>query len=262
METSPQRAAQPPNCGDGADNARYQHRCRQDREDIDVHTARLRRAAGRLLALVPAVRRSQRQVTPYARYWAERSQLAGEQRQRGEPAWVVLGDSTAQGIGASCPERGWVGRVAAELPGWLVVNVSRSGARTASVTAEQLPAALAVAAPALLTVVIGGNDLLHSDPARWLAELVRLLAQLPPGSVVATPPRGLRERHARAAAAVIRGEAARRELRVADLWAATGPPYRGLFADGLHPNDLGYRRWADVLGPAVVPAAAALLARS
>lgn len=226
-----------------------------------MHTPRLRCAADLLLTLVPAVRRSQRQVTPYARYWAERTRLANERRQPGEPAWVVLGDSTAQGIGASAPERGWVGRVAAELPGWAVVNLSRSGARTESVLTEQLPAGLAVEAPALLTVVIGGNDLLHSDPARWLAELVRLLAQLPAGSVVATPPRGLRERHARAAAGVIRSEAARHELRVADLWAATGPPYRGLFADGLHPNDLGYRRWAEVLGGAVVPAAAARLTR-
>lgn len=148
-----------------------------------MHSPRLRRAAGRLLALVPAVRRSLRQVTPYAPYRAQRSQLAGEQRQRGEPAWVVLADSTAQGIGASAPERGWFGRVAEEPPGWVVVNLSQSGARTAS---------------------------------------------------------------------VIRGEAA---LRVADLWTATGPPYRGLFADGLHPNDGGCRRWADALGPAVVPVA-------
>lgn len=41
---------------------------------------------------------------------------------------------------------------------------------------------------------------------------------------------------------------------VADLWATTGPPWRGQFADDwFHPNDEGYRRWADAMVAAVRP---------
>ena len=30
-----------------------------------------------------------------------------------------------------------------------------------------------------------------------------------------------------------------------------GPPYRGLYADGFHPNDRGYLQWADALSEAL-----------
>lgn len=39
---------------------------------------------------------------------------------------------------------------------------------------------------------------------------------------------------------------------MADLWATTGPPYRGKFAsDGFHPNARGYRDWADAFAEAL-----------
>jgi lysophospholipase L1-like esterase len=41
---------------------------------------------------------------------------------------------------------------------------------------------------------------------------------------------------------------------VADVWAHTGPPYRGLYFDGLHPNDRGYLQWADAVEEAVAEA--------
>ena len=40
-------------------------------------------------------------------------------------------------------------------------------------------------------------------------------------------------------------------LRLADLWAHTGPPCKGLYADGFHPNDKGYRQWADAVAEAL-----------
>ena len=48
------------------------------------------------------------------------------------PLWVVLGDSTAQGLGALSPEGGYVGQVLAELrlrtgQPWRVLNLSTSG---------------------------------------------------------------------------------------------------------------------------------------
>jgi len=49
------------------------------------------------------------------------------------PLWVVLGDSTAQGLGAPSPEGGYVGQALAELrlrtgQRWRVLNLSTSGA--------------------------------------------------------------------------------------------------------------------------------------
>src|SRR5260370_15886356 len=47
------------------------------------------------------------------------------------PLWVVLGDSTAQGLGAPSPEGGYVGQVLAELRRatglpWRLLNLSTS----------------------------------------------------------------------------------------------------------------------------------------
>jgi hypothetical protein len=49
------------------------------------------------------------------------------------PLWVVLGDSTAQGLGAPSPDGGYVGQALAELRlrtglRWRVLNLSVSGA--------------------------------------------------------------------------------------------------------------------------------------
>ncbi len=59
------------------------------------------------------------------------------------PLWVVLGDSTAQGLGASSPLHGYVGQVLNALrrtgTPWRVLNLSRSGAQTRHVLDDQLP---------------------------------------------------------------------------------------------------------------------------
>ncbi|MDQ3151126.1 MAG: SGNH/GDSL hydrolase family protein, partial [Actinomycetota bacterium] len=50
-----------------------------------------------------------RNVAPYRRYWLRRAEEPGELR------YVALGDSLTQGIGASRPERGYVGLIADAL---------------------------------------------------------------------------------------------------------------------------------------------------
>jgi hypothetical protein len=44
----------------------------------------------------------------WRRYWEESNERA---RSAEGPLWVALGDSTAQGIGASTPDRGYVGQL-------------------------------------------------------------------------------------------------------------------------------------------------------
>src|SRR5580765_4877637 len=53
----------------------------------------------------------------FARHWqAHNDQVLGSLGSRSaEPLWVVLGDSTAQGLGAHSPDGGYVGQVLAEL---------------------------------------------------------------------------------------------------------------------------------------------------
>lgn len=204
--------------------------------------------AGRL----PGAAERREQVLAYRAWWDIANEVALAAT---GPRWVALGDSASQGIGASRPERGWVGVVLDRLrverdPSWQVVNLSVTGARVADVLTHQLPALGALPGPrsALVTCLIGGNDLLRARGDTFLAGLARLLGAVPEGTVVATMPRGVREKLALRANALVTEIAAGRDLAVADLWARTGPPWKGRYgADQFHPSDLGHIDWADAV---------------
>ena len=205
-----------------------------------------------VLGRLSPFRRTAAQVDAYAAAWSAANETA---RGAAGPLWVVLGDSAAQGVGASTHLSGYVGVVLGRLQDadgrpWRVLNLSRSGARTREVVDVQWPAASGLGAD-LVTAVVGGNDAVHTPEPEWLRDAEALCAALPAGAVVATCPRGVVERKAQRVNAVVRARADERGLRVADLWAHTGPPYRGLYADGFHPNDRGYLQWADALSEAI-----------
>ena len=209
-------------------------------------------AAGRLPG---PWRTTSAQVDPYQAWWDEQNERALTGRTGDGPLLVVLGDSAAQGVGASAPDRGWVGQVLGRLPErdgwpWRAVNLSRSGARTREVVDVQVPRLAEVTRRhdvALVVAVVGGNDATHTDAATWRDDADDLLAALPPGAVVSTVAQGWREAKVRPLNDHVRSSAAERGLRVADVWAHTGPPYRGRYADGFHPNDVGYAQWADAV---------------
>jgi lysophospholipase L1-like esterase len=204
--------------------------------------------------VLPGVRSVRSRIIPYAAHW--RAGWEADAAREG-PLWVVLGDSSAQGLGADDPDRGYVGQVRALLDGrepglWRVANLSRSGARAAEVEEVQLPALRALTGVSLVSLAVGVNDLIPSPRRRLTATLIRLMRALPRGSVVATLPRGWREARARRVNDAVRREAAARGLRVADLWAHTGPPWRGRYAaDGFHPNERGYAGWAAAFSDAL-----------
>lgn len=113
-------------------------------------------------------------VEPYAVRWAEANDLA----RRGDgPLWVALGDSATQGVGATSPERGYVGQVLDALSdrdgvGWRVLNLSVSGARARDVLAGQLPRLEALdVRPELVSCLVGGNDLVRTPVPRLVAEM-------------------------------------------------------------------------------------------
>lgn len=205
---------------------------------------------GRLArALHPGMRQVHAQVARYAAAWEDAN---GRVRPGFGPVWVVLGDSTAQGVGAPSWDGGYVGQLLEALNDgsrgrWQVVNLSRSGARVADVLDRQLPTLEAITpAPDLVTCAIGANDIVRRTPLPRLEAQVReVMARLPDRAVIATLPQGLNRERTEAVNRLVRAEAATAGLVVADVWARTGPPWQGKFAaDGFHPGPLGYADWA------------------
>ncbi len=176
------------------------------------------------------------------------------------PLWVVLGDSTAQGLGASSPDGGYVGQVLAELRRqaglpWQVLNLSASGALTRDVLGAQLP--LLPARADLVTCGIGVNDILYTSPVKLFADLRALIAAVPDRTVLLDLPLpagcwGLLGRASVPYVArinrTIHQAAAARGLPVAEVSAHFQPPWPGKFAaDCFHPSQAGHRDWARAL---------------
>jgi acyl-CoA thioesterase I len=216
-----------------------------------------RGALARRLSGVATVRA---QGTGHAAHW---QRLAAEAARRDGPLWVVLGDSSAHGVGALDPDRGYVGQVLralAERDGrpWRVLNLSAAGALTRDVLADQIPRLAGIDAPDLVTCGTGSNDVLRTGPRALRAQLDAVAAALPAGSVVLTLPAGLRGLGAPYLRRIndrIRAAAGRNGLVVAEVEREFRPPWRGKFApDGFHPNAAGYTDWAAAVWTAL-PAA-------
>ena len=204
---------------------------------------RLRRWAGGRL---PGADERRRQTADYLAAWTADNDSA---TQGTGPLWVVLGDSTAQAIGTSSREHGYVLTVLRALreqrdPAWRVVNLSRSGARVRAVLKDQLPR-LAELDADLISCAAGANDLVPTPQRRLERDFRALAAGLPPGSLLANLPQGLVPRRATRINALIAELVAEHDLVLVDLWSHTGPPWQGKFsADHFHPNDAGYSGWA------------------
>ena len=203
----------------------------------------------------------------FARHWqAHNDRVLAS----GGPLWVVLGDSTAQGLGAPSPDGGYVGQVLAELRRqtglpWRVLNLSVSGALTRDVLGAQLP--LMPADADLVTCGIGVNDILYTSPAKLFADLRALIAAVPDRTVLLDLPlpAGCWGFLGRASVPyvtrinrTIHLAAAARGLPVAEVSATFLPPWPGKFAsDYFHPSQHGYRDWARALLSALAPLPAA-----
>ena len=202
----------------------------------------------------------------FARHWqAHNDRVLAS----GGPLWVVLGDSTAQGLGAPSPDGGYVGQVLAELRRqtglpWRVLNLSVSGALTRDVLGAQLP--LMPADADLVTCGIGVNDILYTSPAKLFADLRALIAAVPDRTVLLDLPlpAGCWGFLGRASVPyvtrinrTIHQAAAARGLPVAEVSATFLPPWPGKFAsDYFHPSQHGYRDWSRALLNALTPLAA------
>ena len=204
-----------------------------DAWDYDNRTGRGPGRTVRTLGLfVPGVRRVRGHVDPYADAWQadNRDALARPGRRV-----VVLGDSMAQGVGASSHRGGWAGRLAERLADLDVtlVNLSASGARVPDVLDQQLPAMDALPPtsgsddPDLVVVMIGSNDLFGGPGPRTALpdRFAELLDRLPDGAVVTTLPQP--RRAAGEVNALVEAAATAGRVHVVDLRTDGPPSWRG-----------------------------------
>lgn len=194
---------------------------------------------------------------------------------------LVLGESTAAGVGAEDHPRGLAGQVARTLAAetgrgvrWRVL--ARNGA-TAAITRDELLAPADAVAADVAVVVLGVNDTLRlHSPGRWTRDLRALihavrgrcgaipvvLAAVPPMGVFPGLPQPLRGVLGLRAAVLDRA-AARLAAELDAVRHVAVPLSPGAVddffcADRFHPSPYGYARWGDALGRA---AAASLAAR-
>ncbi|MFB9308770.1 lysophospholipase L1-like esterase [Agromyces hippuratus] len=196
----------------------------------------------------------------HSKWWRDHAKADGEL------LYVAIGDSAAQGIGASRPDRSYVGQIAEELRASTgrsvrVVNLSVSGATTALAVRDQLPRFRDIRAlrPDVVTVSIGANDIADWNPERFDRNIRSILAELPLHAVVADLPCfhfPQNERKVAEANRMLRAAAREHGLVVAPLHEATRRQgLRGILTqfarDMFHPNDHGYAVWAEAFGPAL-----------
>lgn len=191
----------------------------------------------------------------YAALWRDRALVEGDL------TYLALGDSAAQGLGASVPTLGYVGLLAGraeERTGRRVrvINLSVSGAKVRDVLDAQVPA-LAALSPDIVTCAVGGNDMRRFEPATFEAEFRALVNGLPSHALVADVPcfyGGRGEANSTAASAIVRTVLADIDRMPVPLHstteARTREQVRGDFAlDMFHPNDRGYTVWAAAFQP-------------
>ncbi len=200
----------------------------------------------------------------HSKWWRDHAKVSGEL------LYVAIGDSAAQGIGASAPDRSYVGVLAEEIRAITgrtvrVVNLSVSGATVELAVRDQLPR-FANLRPDIVTVAVGANDIAHWDPTAFERGIRTIFEALPPHALVADLPYFYlphNERKVAVANRIVRGTAAERGLTVVPLHRTTKHQgIAGIFKqfaiDMFHPNDHGYRVWADAFAPSL---AAALVER-
>jgi len=198
-----------------------------------------------------------RHVGDYADHWGRRP----DEHPDDVLHYVALGDSAAQGVGASVVDKGYVptiGRRLSEATGRpvTITNLSVSGAVSDDVIAEQLDQLAALPfTPDVVTLDIGANDVLFKRDAvaAFPDNLTTILEALPAGSFVGDVPwmvvpgwAGRSAVMARRAAELIE-EHGHHLVRLYDASRSQGiwRFHYNSARDWFHPNDRGYARWAD-----------------
>lgn len=207
--------------------------------------------------------------------------VTGEFGEAGDPLvrMVLLGDSTAAGVGVSRTQDTFGSQLAMRLStaGYSVrlSSVAVSGSRAGDLSPQVGRALVMTDRPDLAVIAIGANDVTHVTPlddvARDVEAAVRRLRAEGIAVVVLTCPdlgappafdrplRDLTGWRARHVAARTEQAATRAGGLAVDLRGLTGPAFRAdpdrlHSSDDFHPSAAGYRLWADVTLPVVLRA--------
>lgn len=189
-------------------------------------------------------------VSRYKNFWVDKS------KESGEVTYLALGDSAAQGIGASSPMRGYVGLVAKRIENETgksvrIVNLSVTGAKMDDYLKDQAPEIKKYNAD-IITIEIGANDVANFDARSFRANFKKVIATLPEGAFVSNMPlfnsRPSSTQNAKVASKIVEEELKRRpDLAFVDLQKQTkdNQSIFGFAPDLFHPNNLSYKNWAD-----------------
>ena len=197
------------------------------------------------------------QVGRYQTYWNRRNQQPAN---KGELVYVALGDSTAQGIGASKPQNGYVGLIAKELEKRFdqpvrTLNFSKTRAKLSDALERQLPLLEKCNIPgdAIVTVEIGANDMGSFNAAEFEAQMDELMRRLPRQTIISDMPYfgGGRFKHletnVQQANLIVHRLAKKHNFRTANLHEYTSKDnwLRDYAVDRFHPSNYNYKTaWA------------------
>lgn len=197
------------------------------------------------------------QAGRYQAYWTRRNKQPAMQH---ELVYIALGDSTAQGIGASKPEKSYPGLITAEMEKKTnrpvrLINLSKSGAKLDDVLQRQLPELkkCSMNEKTVITMEAGANDMGSFDLAKFENQMDEIMSKLPKQAVISDIPYfggGIRrslEPNVIKANEIMRRLAKKHDFKLADLHAKTkdNSGLRTFAVDLFHPSDYGYKaNWA------------------
>ena len=197
-------------------------------------------------------------LTTYAAHWHNQSTS-----QPGELIYVALGDSAAQGIGASSIDASYVSVLARGISDRThrpvrVINLSKSGDKLRDVIDDQLPLLARIHAD-IVTVDVGANDITGGTPQVQMikdyGQLIKGLQRYP--AVIADIPDfmwGTQQRSTEAINTSIRQLCKQFGVRRAQLHSLTKQHmwrWSEFAPDGFHPSNTGHRTWASSFQPEV-----------
>jgi len=189
-------------------------------------------------------------VNRYHDFWAEKA------KETGEITYLALGDSAAQGIGATNPMKGYVGLIAKSIEqkdgkSVRIINISKTGAKFDDYLKDQAPI-VATLKPDVITIQIGANDIKLFNAEEYRTKFRQVLETLPDGTYVSNMPlfnsRPGSTESGKQGSAIIQEELRKYpKLHFVDLQKETSEHQSifGFAPDLFHPNNISYKNWAN-----------------
>ena len=189
------------------------------------------------------------QVGRYDRFWQQKA------TESGEIVYIALGDSAAQGIGATSPMRGYVGLITQKLEAETgksvrVINLSKTGAKIDDVLQRQIPSLSDYPEADIITLEIGANDVKTFMPEEFRRSFSEVLEQLPENTYVSDLPDfgagPLLEPQNEASSIAARLIKEQTQLNFVALEQETEEHFRHWIDhsfDFFHPDNNGYKIW-------------------